>query len=489
MEKQITVLIVDDEPVGREALEGPLYAQGYHLIFAENGAQAIDQAIQHLPDLILLDVMMPDMDGFEVCRRLRANPLLADAPILMVTALDDRSARLRGIEMGADDFISKPFDRLELRARVATITRLNRYRRILLEQAKFAWVVEQSQDGYLIIDDYDDILYANPMAWKLLGLPADEGNHVTGKFLELAQKLYHCVPSGSWEHWPLPPKNDDAQRRYLVRQETDQANALWVQVELLDLPSTAASSHLLRLLDVSAQAGLQRETWTFHSMLFHKLHMPLSDTLAGLELLTQQAQSLPAEQISQIAFRALSEVKHLKSQVDDILQYLNSPLLAFSGSSYQMERFSHTVETIAAEIGIEQVAVNMDPRLNSIAIPLSSQALEIILYELLENAKKFHPDLAPQISASATRSEFGELVLQIADDGQTLAPDQLDRVWIPYYQVEKSFTGGVKGMGLGLPMVASIVWAVGGKCRLYNRLPGPGVVIEITLPLAEYGNY
>jgi DNA-binding response OmpR family regulator/nitrogen-specific signal transduction histidine kinase len=132
MEENSTILIVDDERIGRDTLEALLVGQNYDLAFASDGAEALTRAAELTPDLILLDVMMPGMDGFEVCQRLRADPLLADVPIIMVTALDDRDSRLRGIEAGADDFVSKPFDRVELRARVRTITRLNRYRQLLL---------------------------------------------------------------------------------------------------------------------------------------------------------------------------------------------------------------------------------------------------------------------------------------------------------------------------------------------------------------------
>jgi signal transduction histidine kinase len=129
-----TILIVDDEARGRETLEALLASQGYHLLFACNGIEALALAASARPDLIMLDVMMPDMDGFEVCQRLRADPLLAEVPVLLVTALDDRDSRLQGIEVGADDFISKPFDRIELRMRVHTIVRLNRYGRLLAER-------------------------------------------------------------------------------------------------------------------------------------------------------------------------------------------------------------------------------------------------------------------------------------------------------------------------------------------------------------------
>src|SRR5262245_22716964 len=109
-----TILIVDDEPLGRETISALLQPQGYQLRFAASGSDALTQAAACQPDLILLDVMMPGMDGFEVCRLLRADPRLREVPVIMLTALGDRVSRLQGIEAGADDFVSKPFDRVEL---------------------------------------------------------------------------------------------------------------------------------------------------------------------------------------------------------------------------------------------------------------------------------------------------------------------------------------------------------------------------------------
>jgi signal transduction histidine kinase len=124
-----TVLIVDDNPLGRDALLSVLEAGDYGLHVAGTGPEALAMSAALQPDLILLDVMMPGMDGFEVCRRLRADAVLAETPILLVTALDDRGSRLRGFEAGADDFISKPFDRTEMRARVKTLCRLSLQRK------------------------------------------------------------------------------------------------------------------------------------------------------------------------------------------------------------------------------------------------------------------------------------------------------------------------------------------------------------------------
>jgi cyclic di-GMP phosphodiesterase len=130
------VLIVDDEYIGRETLQSVLEGEGYELEMAENGLQAIEKAKKLLPDVILLDVMMPGMTGFEVCQRIRSDPQIAEIPIIILTALDDRESLLNALKAGADDFISKPFDRYELRARLMGITRLNRYQKLIQERAK-----------------------------------------------------------------------------------------------------------------------------------------------------------------------------------------------------------------------------------------------------------------------------------------------------------------------------------------------------------------
>ena len=124
------VLIVDDEKTIRDTLAA-LLSENYVLYFAENGMDGLAMAVQTLPDIILLDVMMPYMDGIETCRRIRATEPLAEVPIIMITALDDRESRLQGLRAGADDFLAKPFDVMEMFTRIQTITRLNRYRRLV----------------------------------------------------------------------------------------------------------------------------------------------------------------------------------------------------------------------------------------------------------------------------------------------------------------------------------------------------------------------
>ena len=143
-----TILIVDDDPVNYQTLEAILAGEDYLLEMANNGQEALEMLASNPPDVILLDIMMPGMDGYEVCRRIRQKKNTAEIPIIMLTSLSDRESLLSGFEAGADDFITRPVDRYELRARLASITKLNRYRCLLDERAQLARALQDLAAAY-----------------------------------------------------------------------------------------------------------------------------------------------------------------------------------------------------------------------------------------------------------------------------------------------------------------------------------------------------
>lgn len=118
------VLVVDDVPTNVKLLQAKLASEYFDVITAEDGPSALEITDSQSPDIILLDVMMPHMDGYEVCRRIRANPKTTHIPVIMVTALGDVSDRVRGLEAGADDFLTKPVNETALFARVRSLVRL-----------------------------------------------------------------------------------------------------------------------------------------------------------------------------------------------------------------------------------------------------------------------------------------------------------------------------------------------------------------------------
>ncbi len=122
-----TILIVDDLPANVELIENFFIDQPYKIIPAYSGEEALAQVDQNIVDLILLDVLMPGMDGFTVCERIKSNPLTKLIPVIMITGLEDSESKIRGIQLGVDDFITKPFNIFELKARAASLIKLKHY--------------------------------------------------------------------------------------------------------------------------------------------------------------------------------------------------------------------------------------------------------------------------------------------------------------------------------------------------------------------------
>ena len=137
MGSETTILIVDDEPTNVDMLSQELEDEGYDLLTAYNGEEALIKVQEQQPDLVLLDVMMPGVDGFSVCRILKGSGKTILIPVILLTALRAQEDRVKGIEAGADDFISKPFDRDELLAKIHELfPRAEKSRELSLKSSK-----------------------------------------------------------------------------------------------------------------------------------------------------------------------------------------------------------------------------------------------------------------------------------------------------------------------------------------------------------------
>jgi CheY-like chemotaxis protein len=468
-------------------MEAPLLNEAYNLVLAENGPEALALAHDLRPDLILLDVMMPGMDGFEVCCRLRADPVLAEVPIVMVTALDDRNSKLQGLAAGADDFLPKPFDRAELRARVQTITRLNRYRSLYAERMQFRWIIDTANEGYVLLDEDDHILYLNQPAARLLNLEEFSPNteHIDiqdVRFGDVVRQQYQCEPVHLWQNWPQVDVHSHA-ALYLVRPATANALAVWLSVEVLRVPPGTAAAFLVRLRNVTQQVTEMRDLASFRLAVQHKLrtpvaHMAMSATLLAL---AQTPEGLPPAAAEYASF-VQTAAEQLGRQIDDLLTYSNPVPQLGHAPAVTLADIEAIAKRLAAEYGFGDFTWSALTPADQRTLPLAAHTLEIILAELFENAVKFHPQHTPSVALILQAKGEDYVTLRCEDDGVTIAPTQIDLIWKPYYQAEAGFSGNMPGAGLGLPLIASLIVGAGGRVRFYNRHSGPGAGVELTLP-------
>ena len=196
-EKTCVILaIISDQNLVRE-LSKLLQGTTFELITAHTPITGLQVAEELIPDAILVDI---DLDGsaLETCRGLRANRVLRGMPLLMLCESQDHDSRAMGLSVGVDDFISKPFDAIELLSRLRTITRLNAKRLMVNDLERFNWMASHAEGGYVLLDNSGAIHYANENALALLNLPED---YLGLPFIAVVEHRFKAEPVDAWENW------------------------------------------------------------------------------------------------------------------------------------------------------------------------------------------------------------------------------------------------------------------------------------------------
>ena len=218
-----TVLIVDDDAEVREVLSRFLTREGYQPVAVASGESALDAVATDAPDLILLDLVLPGMDGFEVCRRLKADPATALIPVTILTADTDAEARTRGIDAGADDFLTKPFDYFLLRARLRTQLRIKRLtdqlestELVIFSMARWVEIKDPYTEGHL-----RRIAGFSEQTARELGLSADQA-----RIVRYAGVLHDIGKVGVRESVLRKPASLTAEEHLELRKHTEYGAAI-----------------------------------------------------------------------------------------------------------------------------------------------------------------------------------------------------------------------------------------------------------------------
>jgi signal transduction histidine kinase len=472
-ENSSILAIISDQGLVRN-LSKLLEGTDFELEMAPTSETGIRQAEDLIPDAILLDI---DLEGnaLTTCKLLRANRVLKGTPILMLCDYDDRDARARALSAGVDDFISKPFEAVELISRLHTITRLNAKRLLVTDLTRLTWMAAQSTDGYVLLDESGVIHYANENAHVLLNLPED---YLGLPFKHIVEYRFVPQPEEAWANWSNEPA-----ACYLVQPESPTARAAWVQIEALDTMLGADRHRVVHLKDVTERMSIYQDMRRFHTVVAHKLRTPLSMLVSSISLLKSRLDQLSGDEVKELVRSSVKGVDRLATQVQQILTYIDAPLALNLGEATSLDKIHGMLRTICEPLEMSNVVLSLPEQLAPQVVALTYDALETILYELLLNARKFHPEKNPTVEVAVAQAHAGFVRIRVVDDGQTLSTEQLAWAWLPYMQGEKDFTGELPGMGLGFPMVATLVWKAGGDLALRNRKDSKGVIVEMKIPL------
>ncbi|MBI4392038.1 MAG: response regulator [candidate division NC10 bacterium] len=478
-EQPAAILMVDDEVHNLDLLEALLLPQGYRLRRAKGGEEALAAVAAERPDLILLDVMMPHVDGFEVCRRLKADAGTRFIPVVMVTSLRDLEDRLRGIEVGADDFLSKPVNRHELLSRVRACLRLGYYRHLAEERARFDAVVAELRDGIVVCDAAFRVASSNRAALALLDL-TEEG--WTGR--DLLEHLGRAFQSTL----PLPGLREGRDRSVdfeLSRPGKSFPLTLAARLTRTFGPDGGPETVALVVRDVTEQRREERLKGDFLSLMSHKFKTPIT-VIAGYVALLLRGQLGALTDRQREAMEGMTQkTEELERLVDRLLTFS-----ALSGADLTRQRemvradavLARVTERLAQRYPDRKLAVTTEVPADPPLVAADPRLLEMAWENLMDNAVKFS-DKTEAVLRIGMVVEGGTLRCWVADNGPGLPHEKAEEIFQPFSQLEASFTGNVEGVGLGLPLVRRIVEAHGGRIWVESRI-GAGSTFFFTFPLS-----
>ncbi len=474
-----TILVVDDNLGARRSIEALLTQESYRFILADSGSSALRILEELTPDVILLDVMMPGMNGFEVCQKIRSIPRISEIPIIMITALDDEESMIQGIDAGADDFLSKPISKIELRSRIRSILRLNRFRKLCDERQKFELVVAQSHRGYVVIDQGMRIVSSNTAAKNMLQIP-DEPETQHPNFFDTARKHFTIQPSDAEQNLELEGTSPKRDPFILVQSiQSDQA-AQWIRVTFQDLGPSHGSQQFLQLEDISDRIVSFQKKQTFSRMITHKLLTPLNAIKAAHQLL--DTKDLSADRLEQIQEIQKKGIDRLEYDIHSILSFLEaerSPnnTLTVADALHHITRLAETSPFI--------FNVQMEDEFSpNDALRISGNGFNACLREIVENAIKFHRGSTVSINCFIRKSpQTNEALIVFQNNSYPLSKDEIANAWKPYWQADRYVTGEIPGMGLGLSLIAANVWTAGGTCKIENYPQANGVQLTLSFPI------
>ena len=493
---QATVLVVDDNPATRYSTSRVLRQGGFLVIEAGTGHEALERSLEGA-DLVVLDVNLPDIDGFQVCRRLRANPITARVPVIHLSAtFVDTANQVQGFESGADGYITHPVEPPVL---VATVNAFLRTRRaedgMRASEAKFKSVFEKALNGIALLSEDLTYIEVNPALCQTLGLACEDlvGRRLSDflapgpdRFAEIAQAL---ESRGEWrgELSLVHSSGTPVHLEWSISIHSVSRVRLAVTTDITERRAFEAERERLFASEQAARAEAEHANTLkdeFLAALSHELRTPLNAIVGWAAVLKRHAE-FSDPQVTRGVEAIERNARIQKQLIADLLDVsrITSGKLTLQRESFDpREAIEASVGGVAGIAKTRNIRINTDLRATP-AIEWDLTRFQQVIWNLLENAVKFSENNST--IDVRLRCTSDTLEITVSDQGRGISPSFLPHIFERFRQEASGTTRWHGGLGLGLAIVKSLVDAHGGTIAAHSAGSHQGATFTVRIPLSE----
>jgi PAS domain S-box-containing protein len=496
------IFVIDDDYIQIQLLTNILMPENYDIIGYQDSHKGLEDAARSMPDLILLDLVMPQMDGFEICRRLKADAQTRDIPVIFVTATKDQTTESEGFKLGAVDYITKPFNPVVIQARVRTHIELKQHRDALehlvqertaerdKSQQQFQDLVEKSLVGIAIVQD-EQVVYQNPELTRIVPelsekIPNKDFAFIHPDHLPQLLNIYQSITDGQ-------TSNVESDLRILSTGGTGRGkNYKWFNCRASAFNYQGREAILINVVDITHTKELEKLLLNRNKMaslgriasgMAHEIRNPLTGItsyLYSLEQLCESKTLLPKD--IALMKEIVSQLKLASHKVDAVIKRVldfsrpTAPRMVLIDIN---QCLSNVINLTAVTMRKAGINVNASLAKNLPQCHGDVGLIEQVFLNLTQNAARSLKNVSGSKQIAITSCTVDNQIQVAVSDSGTGVPEELkDRIFDPF------FTTNPDGSGIGLSIAQRIVTDHNGSLTVTSGKLG-GAHFTVTLPIEK----